>query len=74
VALVRQGDQWRTYVDGVPDAAGTGVPRLDVGDLVFLGGRSDGIDSWEGRLDEIAVFDRALDADTIAALADPGAR
>ncbi len=27
----------------------------------FIGGRSDGQDGWEGRIDEVAVFDRAID-------------
>ena len=26
----------------------------------YVGGRSDNADNWEGRLDEIAVFDRPL--------------
>jgi hypothetical protein len=29
------------------------------GDL-FIGGRSDNVDNWEGRLDEIVIYDRAL--------------
>jgi hypothetical protein len=29
---------------------------------VFVGGRSDNEANWEGRLDEVAVFDRALGA------------
>jgi len=69
VALVREGDAWRTYVDGAADTAGTGAADYARGELVFLGGRSDGADSWEGRLDEIAIFDRALDAATIQSLA-----
>jgi hypothetical protein len=35
---------------------------------LFLGGRSDNSDNWEGRLDEVAVFDRALNAEEIAKL------
>jgi hypothetical protein len=74
VALVRDADRWHTYVDGKPDGTGTWAPEGAAGDVVFLGGRSDGADSWEGRLDEIAIFDRALDAATIAELAEPAAR
>jgi hypothetical protein len=69
VALVRAGDAWRLYVDGALDAEGTAAAGFGPGDVVFLGGRSDGTDSWEGRLDEIAIFDRALDDDAIASLA-----
>jgi hypothetical protein len=38
-------------------------------DRLFFGGRCDNESNWEGRLDEIAVFDRALGAEEIAALA-----
>jgi hypothetical protein len=38
-------------------------------ETVFLGGRSDRVDNWEGRLDEIALYDRALGTAEIAALA-----
>lgn len=31
----------------------------------FFGGRSDNDSNWEGRLDEIAVFDRALTPEDI---------
>jgi hypothetical protein len=35
---------------------------------IFFGGRSDNENNWEGRLDEIAVFDRALSAEEVAKL------
>jgi hypothetical protein len=35
----------------------------------FFGGRSDNDSNWEGRLDEIAIFDRALNAAEVAKLA-----
>jgi hypothetical protein len=34
----------------------------------FFGGRSDNSDNWEGKLDEIAVFDRGLSTEEIAKL------
>jgi hypothetical protein len=34
----------------------------------FFAGRSDNDSNWEGRLDEVAVFDRALGAEEIAKL------
>ncbi|NNE90804.1 MAG: LamG domain-containing protein, partial [Verrucomicrobiales bacterium] len=37
-------------------------------DRLFFGGRSDNANNFEGRLDEIAVFDRALNAKEIEAL------
>jgi hypothetical protein len=33
--------------------------------LCFVGGRSDGEANWEGRIDEVAVFDRALSPDDL---------
>jgi len=72
LAFTRSGDRWRTFVDGRPDAAGIGAAGGTPGEIVFLGGRSDGSDSWEGRLDEVAIFDRALDEAAIARLAAAG--
>ncbi len=69
VAFVRSGDAWQVFVDGSLDASGTGVAAAGRGDQVFFGGRSDGVDSWEGRLDEIAVFGRALSYAEIRRLA-----
>ena len=60
VTLVREGDSWRIYVDDQLDASGTGAAGYGPGNRLFIGGRSDGVDGWEGRLDEVAIFDRAL--------------
>ncbi len=69
VAFVREGDAWQIFVDGVLDASGTAAANLGPGDLLVIGGRSDGRDGWEGRLDEVAIFPRSLRAATIAKLA-----
>ena len=45
-----------------------GVSPADL-EQCFFGGRSDNDSNWEGRLDEIAVFNRALTADQVARLA-----
>ncbi|MFM7070233.1 MAG: LamG domain-containing protein, partial [Planctomycetota bacterium] len=72
VALVRDGDTVRVHLDGAaepelvahwPIPAETGVPAAVVNrqsERFFFGGRPDGADNWEGRLDEISVFDRVL--------------
>ena len=70
VALVRAGDAWELYVDGKRDAGGTAAAGFGTGETLFLGGRSDGVDGWEGRLDEVAIFSRRLSAKDIATLAD----
>ena len=64
--LVRDGEQVRIYLNGHPE------PEIDVASTVkfpkgleelFLGGRCDNQSNWEGRLDEIAIFDKALTAE-----------
>ncbi|MDP7205517.1 MAG: hypothetical protein QGH11_08115, partial [Pirellulaceae bacterium] len=69
--LVRDGEMVRVYLNGNPEAeievrtdAGFPVPF----DQVFVGGRSDERTGWEGRLDEAAIFDRALSPREIRAL------
>ncbi len=66
VVLVREGDQARVYLNGKLEietkAASAHIPS------VFFGGRSDNNSNWEGRMDEIAVFDRALSVEEIATL------
>lgn len=70
VVLVRDGTRVRVHLDGSPE------PEID-GELpatwsasestMFLGGRNDGMFSFEGKLDEIAVYPRALTAAEIQA-------
>jgi len=69
VAIVRDGRAVRAYVDGRLDLETTVGDRFaGGGEQFFFGGRSDGQTGWEGRLDEIAVFNRPLSADEIARL------
>lgn len=72
VALVKTADELRVFLDGkleiTSKIANSGRPVQDL----FLGGRSDNRDNWEGRLDEIALFDRALTVEEVAVLADRG--
>lgn len=63
VVLVRDGNQIEVYLNGKSELKGT-APLVTI-DSLFLGGRSDNDSNWEGRLDEIAVFDRALTADEV---------
>jgi len=65
VALVRDGRKVTVYLDGKQEIAGeTAVP--DGSEHIFLGGRSDNIANFEGKLDEAALFPRALSAAEIA--------
>lgn len=66
IVLVRDGDKVRAYLNGTLEiettAPATKIPQT------FFGGRSDNDSNWEGRLDEIAIFDRALAADEVVKL------
>jgi hypothetical protein len=66
VALVREADMTRVYLNGVLEIE-TKASRVSI-PAVFFGGRSDNENNWEGRLDEIAVFDRALSTEEVAKL------
>lgn len=71
VVLVRDGERVRVYLNGRIEMDTT-APAHGLGQLpeCFLGGRSDNDSNWEGRLDEIALFDRALTAREISRLQD----
>lgn len=70
VALVREGRRVSVYLNGnrspelVGEAEVTRAP--DEPHLVF-GGRCDGFANWEGKLDEIAVYPRALSTGEVSA-------
>jgi hypothetical protein len=66
VVLVRDGKKVMVYLDGQPKPeisgeAAVGYPA-NVGE-VFVGGRSDRNAGWEGKIDEVAVYNRALSAE-----------
>ena len=66
VAFVRDGKRATVYLDGKVDATGELTSTLPPGETsVFAGGRADRIANFEGKLDEIALFDRALSAEEI---------
>jgi len=68
VALVREGGRVRVHLDGREEPEISGVlGRAAEEGSVFIGGRSDGQFNFEGKLDEAAVYGRALNAGEIAA-------
>ncbi|MCX7818718.1 MAG: hypothetical protein N2652_05855 [Kiritimatiellae bacterium] len=69
VAMVANGQSFSVYLDGRLEIELPTAETPPAGDQWFFGGRSDGEDNWEGRLDEIAVFDRPLSPDEVLALA-----
>jgi putative membrane-bound dehydrogenase-like protein len=70
VSLVRQGDRVQVYLNGnaEPEIDGHAPSNraVDQGRVRF-GASSDGRFGFEGKLDEVAVYDRALPASEIAA-------
>jgi hypothetical protein len=66
IALVRKSGKARVYLNGALDLEAD-APAVKI-PAIFLGGRSDNTDNWEGRLDEIAVFDKALSSQEIVQL------
>lgn len=69
LVLVRDGNQVRLYLDGKeqPELTGTLVSGHAANERqLFVGGRSDGLFNFEGKMDELAVYDRALTPGEIA--------
>jgi hypothetical protein len=66
VVLVRDGKSVRVYLNGALEIETTAAPTSI--DQLFFAGRSDNDSNWEGRLDEVAIFNRALKADEVAKL------
>jgi hypothetical protein len=70
VVLVREGANVRVHLNGrpEPEIAGTFTHTVPSGEqTVFVGGRNDGLFNFEGKLDEVALYPRALTPDEIAA-------
>jgi hypothetical protein len=71
VVFVRDGQAVRVYLNGEsqPEIEANVPADFPAGfDQCFFGGRCDNDSNWEGRLDEIAVFDRPLSAQEIGKL------
>ncbi len=71
VVLVRERNSVRVYLNGNanPEIQLESVPVVPkMLKQFYFGGRSDNVDNWEGRLDEIAVFDRPLTTGEVAEL------
>ncbi|MCC9607905.1 HEAT repeat domain-containing protein [Blastopirellula sp. JC732] len=71
VTLVKSGDTAKVYLDGKLEITAD-ASKVGSFDHTFFGGRSDNQSNWEGRLDEISVFDRALTDAEIAILSADG--
>jgi len=69
VVLVRDGDKVSVYLNGNHEIDGKAkAPMPPTVAQVFVGGRCDSGSNFEGRIDETAIYDRALSADEVAKL------
>jgi len=72
VAMVYDGSNMKVYIDGVykEQFAKTGNVKVDTTDLRI--GRRGGASYFHGKIDEVALYDTALDATTVAEHANEG--
>ncbi|RZO17339.1 MAG: c-type cytochrome [Verrucomicrobiaceae bacterium] len=68
LVFVRNQKQVRAYINGKQEMAGELEPTHSGSNDFFIGGRSDQFANFEGRIDEVAFFDRALSAVEVGAL------
>ena len=70
VVLVRDGTKLQVYLNGELEIEAT-APADAPADLaeLFVGGRCDRQDNWEGRIDEVALFDKPLSKNEVESLA-----
>ena len=69
VGVIRKGDQLTAFVNGQKECDRS-APQLNH-ETLFIGGRCDGSANWEGRIDEVAMWDRALSSKEIRQLTLP---
>ncbi|MBL9115621.1 MAG: hypothetical protein JNJ83_11495 [Verrucomicrobiaceae bacterium] len=68
VALVRMKNSIKVYLNGKLEIASTLTLSRNNSVPLFIGGRSDNSANWEGRLDEVAIFPRALTTEELSKL------
>jgi len=71
-AVVWSGTDYVVYVDGQEEASGTFSNGVDETDQMSFGGGSSNENMWEGRLDELGVWKRALSAGEIEEIYNNG--
>jgi Ca2+-binding RTX toxin-like protein len=74
VALTRADDRIAIYVDGAEraQAPATPIALVETSHTIGVGSRIGGYKGWAGAIDEIAFYDRPLDAATVQAHARAG--
>ena len=62
LVLTRDGSRVLVYLNGLPEIVGDTPPPRTTARRLYLGGREDLTDTFEGKLDEVAAYDRTLGA------------
>lgn len=60
IVLVREKDSVSVYLNGELEMSGTIRQTANPGLSTFVGGRSDNFANFEGKIDEVALYERAL--------------
>ncbi|MEM7395318.1 MAG: LamG domain-containing protein, partial [Verrucomicrobiota bacterium] len=69
LVLVRDGDRVKLYLNGRLEIEGAAARTIPTGvGQCFIGGRNDNVANFEGRIDEVAFFNRALTAEEVGTL------
>ena len=68
LVFVRNHKRVKAYINGKEEISGNLDITYSGSDHFFIGGRNDGFANFQGRIDEVAFFDRCLSAVEIAAL------
>jgi hypothetical protein len=69
IVVTADGDQLRLYENGQPVASALcGSMATGISEAICLGMNSSGTEMWNGRIDELALFGRALSDEEIAEL------
>ena len=68
LVFVRNQKQVRAYINGKQEMVGELKPTYSGSNNFFIGGRSDQFANFEGRIDEVAFFNKALSAVEVGAL------
>jgi len=71
VILVQEDTDLRVYLNGKLEIEAQ-ADSISSTDQVFIGGHADALNNWEGRLDEVAIINRALSPQEISILSDDG--
>ena len=63
--MIRDGEKVQVYLNGELDMEGFAA-QTSMGTDLVIGGRTDGLFGWEGKVDEFAIYSKALNKNTFA--------